>query len=72
MAYFLTVDGAWGQWGEWGACSVKCGSGKKSRTRGCDSPAPQNGGNSCSEDITEAADCTISTCSSVAGKDNDM
>ncbi|XP_013406580.1 A disintegrin and metalloproteinase with thrombospondin motifs adt-2 [Lingula anatina] len=42
-----SVDGNWGGWGPWSACSATCGSGKKTRTKACDNPAPSNGGSWC-------------------------
>jgi len=41
------VDGDWGGWGQWTQCSVSCGNGTVSRTRACDSPPPQHGGDPC-------------------------
>ncbi|XP_078374376.1 SCO-spondin-like [Oculina patagonica] len=41
------VDGSWGEWGEWSTCTKTCKQGKQSRTRECNSPAPQYGGKAC-------------------------
>ena len=47
---FKSVDGNWGEWREWGACSKKCGPGQRTRTRGCNNPAPAYGGSACTGD----------------------
>ena len=64
---FEKVDGEWGEWGGWEVCSKKCGTGKTKRTRECDDPAPEHGGNNCTgSDIQEKgrylAHNTIFTC----------
>ncbi|XP_048746179.2 uncharacterized protein LOC125658800 [Ostrea edulis] len=56
------VDGNWGSWGSYGACSVTCGSGKKSRSRSCNNPAPTGGGSNCPGSSTSSATCTLSAC----------
>ncbi|XP_076472749.1 uncharacterized protein LOC143302101 isoform X14 [Babylonia areolata] len=56
------IDGNWGSWGPYGPCSVTCGEGSKSRTRQCDNPAPQNGGNSCSGPGANNAQCNVAAC----------
>ena len=38
------MDGNWGQWGHFGLCNTAC---KKSRSRSCNNPAPENGGAKC-------------------------
>ena len=40
------VRGNWGQWRN-ATCTKTCGSGTRTRTRLCDSPAPSNGGSQC-------------------------
>ena len=47
------VHGGWSGWGGWSGCSVTCGSGFRSRSRSCNSPARQYGGNRCSGSSTE-------------------
>ncbi|XP_076472746.1 uncharacterized protein LOC143302101 isoform X13 [Babylonia areolata] len=56
------IDGNWGSWGPYGPCSVTCGEGSKSRTRQCDNPAPQNGGNTCSGPGANIAQCNVAAC----------
>ncbi|KAL4230559.1 Thrombospondin type 1 repeat-containing protein [Mactra antiquata] len=41
------VDGQWGQWTSYGPCNTKCGAGLRTRTRVCDMPPPQYGGQEC-------------------------
>ncbi|XP_059142334.1 uncharacterized protein LOC131929966 [Physella acuta] len=53
------IHGSWGRWGEWSECSVTCGSGQRSRTRVCDSPAPRGGGEDCIGVDHEKNVCTI-------------
>ncbi|XP_068697131.1 A disintegrin and metalloproteinase with thrombospondin motifs adt-1-like [Montipora foliosa] len=51
------VDGSWGEWSQWSVCSKSCKQGKHSRTRKCNSPAPQYGGKKCKGDSSETEDC---------------
>ncbi|XP_068710256.1 SCO-spondin-like [Montipora foliosa] len=44
-----TVDGAWGSWSPWAPCSVTCAWGNRVRTRNCNNPRPQYGGQPCPE-----------------------
>ncbi|XP_028394319.1 uncharacterized protein LOC114518504 isoform X2 [Dendronephthya gigantea] len=56
------VDGGWNNWGEWTECSAKCGTGDISRSRQCDSPAPQYGGKKCPGKATESVPCNFHKC----------
>ncbi|XP_055958261.1 SCO-spondin [Patella vulgata] len=52
------IDGNWNEWQDWaplGKCSKSCGAGfiKETRTRVCDNPEPQYGGEDCWGDSTE-------------------
>ena len=63
---FLTdvVNGQWSQWGPWGTCSETevCNRGSKVRTRQCNSPAPQNGGQLCAGPGSESEECPKTNC----------
>ncbi|XP_064631894.1 hemicentin-1-like [Lineus longissimus] len=41
------IDGGWSLWGSWTHPTISCGEGEQKRTRSCDSPVPQFGGNGC-------------------------
>ncbi|KAK7487427.1 hypothetical protein BaRGS_00021389, partial [Batillaria attramentaria] len=56
------LDGQYGQWSEWGQCTRTCGGGEQIRTRACDSPMPQNGGQHCSGPEEETQDCNTNPC----------
>ena len=61
----LLVDGVWGEWSDWELCPVSCGGAEHSRTRPCDSPAPQYGGKECTDDgsnDTESRKCNEIPC----------
>ncbi|KAM6931014.1 LOW QUALITY PROTEIN: complement component C7 [Xenentodon cancila] len=47
------ITGAWSCWSAWSSCSV----GRRSRSRSCTNPSPQNGGQSCIGEATETSDC---------------
>nr|XP_046211417.1 semaphorin-5A-like isoform X1 [Oncorhynchus gorbuscha] len=57
----LTLDGGFGPWTGWGACSHTDGGSADSclcRTRPCDNPKPQCGGQSCHGLSVEVANCS--------------
>ncbi len=51
------VDGNWGEWSEWSTCTKTCKQGKQSRTRECNSPAPQYGGKKCNGTSSQKQVC---------------
>lgn len=51
------VDGNWGPWSPWSFCAITCGSGTISRSRNCDNPKPNNGGDICSGNANEEQNC---------------
>ena len=59
-----TVAGNWGDWSPWMPCSQTCGNGEKTRTRLCNNPSPQFGGDDCNGDDSESTPCNPSPCPS--------
>ncbi|XP_047447611.1 complement component C7 [Mugil cephalus] len=47
------IHGSWSCWSSWSFCSA----GRRSRSRSCSNPPPQNGGQHCFGDRTESSDC---------------
>ncbi|XP_013378635.1 SCO-spondin [Lingula anatina] len=58
------IDGGWGSWSTWSSCTVTCGGGVISRSRSCDSPPPQFGGQNCSGSDVDTQECATNTCPS--------
>ncbi|XP_060592574.1 SCO-spondin-like isoform X2 [Ruditapes philippinarum] len=56
------VNGNWGIWSPWSFCSITCGPGSISRIRECNSPGPENGGNSCYGESSEEISCFMLPC----------
>ena len=57
------IDGDFGEWEAWGQCSHTCGESFRSRTRKCDNPAPQNGGQGCNVRwSTQNIRCNVTNC----------
>ncbi|XP_078687492.1 hemicentin-1-like isoform X2 [Branchiostoma floridae x Branchiostoma belcheri] len=56
------VHGKWSPWTEWSECSATCGRGERTRTRSCNKPQPQYGGNSCLGDSSQVQACRIRSC----------
>lgn len=51
------VDGNWGCWSTWSTCNAAY---RRSRTRECNNPAPQQGGKRCEGEKLQEEDCTFS------------
>ncbi|XP_045890547.1 complement component C7 [Micropterus dolomieu] len=47
------IHGSWACWSAWSSCS----GGRRSRSRSCSNPTPQNGGQHCIGEPTETTDC---------------
>ena len=62
----LLVDGGWGKWSKWSKCNAKCPKtkGKQMRTRKCDNPVPENGGENCVGKKKAEKSCKIKCCKS--------
>ena len=58
----ITVDGGWSDYSEWTPCSASCGGGSQERTRECDNPQPENGGQACTGTAKETRPCNILPC----------
>ncbi|XP_023377508.1 thrombospondin-2 [Pteropus vampyrus] len=56
------IDGRWSPWSPWSACTVTCAGGIRERTRVCNSPEPQHGGQACVGDVREQQMCSRRTC----------
>ncbi|WAR28602.1 HMCN1-like protein, partial [Mya arenaria] len=65
----VAIDGAWGEWSENG-CSATCGSGRSTKVRVCDNPAPSNGGNVCTGDTMIVESCIIRECTAEESSDS--
>nr|UTK45904.1 sushi, HYR, ephrin receptor-like, and EGF domain-containing protein [Crepidula fornicata] len=57
LCQFLKVHGGYGEWASWTTCSATCG-GTQQRERECNNPAPQYGGDNCTESHVQTAVCT--------------
>lgn len=62
VSLFIAVDGGWSDWSEFSQCSVTCGGGKMARSRVCDNPLPQHGGNNCTGAEKEIERCNTYSC----------
>jgi thrombospondin 1 len=59
------VNGGWGNWSEWEECPVSCGGADQRRTRACDTPTPEFGGDDCTVDgstNSETQRCNENSC----------
>ena len=61
----LLVNGGWSAWTSWSTCTVTCDGGTTTKTRSCDNPEPENGGDDCEGDTYKTIDCNTIAC---AGK----
>ncbi|KAJ8321738.1 hypothetical protein KUTeg_000209 [Tegillarca granosa] len=56
------VHGVWSSWTSWGTCTVTCGGGTHTRSRLCNNPAPQYGGDNCTGADNGIQDCNTHNC----------
>ena len=56
------VSGGFTNWTDWSECDRQCGSGQQEKTRFCNDPAPQHGGDECSGETRQLQDCTMPDC----------
>lgn len=65
----ILVHGGWGDWTEWEECPVSCGGADQGRTRVCDNPVPEFGGDDCTVDGSSASEtqrCNENPCPSTS------
>ena len=68
ISIYFSVHGEWGQWSNWTECDKPCGVGFQNRSRVCDDPAPQHGGDDCVGTLTNQTQlCNVHYC---PGKDH--
>ncbi|WAR26346.1 LOW QUALITY PROTEIN: HMCN1-like protein [Mya arenaria] len=56
------INGYWSDWAAWGACDVTCGNGTMTRSRSCDNPQPEFGGEDCVGNATDVTECPDTCC----------
>ncbi len=56
------VSGGFTNWTDWSECDSECGSGQQEKTRSCNNPAPQHGGDECSGETRKLQDCIMPDC----------
>ncbi|XP_022780154.1 coadhesin-like [Stylophora pistillata] len=64
------VDGGYSDWTEFSECTVTCGGGVHQRTRDCNNPAPDNGGQNCERlgPAMESEQCNVKSCPTKAAE----
>lgn len=63
------IPGEWSTWTSWGACAVSCGLGLAARTRMCNNPYPNYGGDHCFGSPSEYKACFTHGCQDGAWSD---
>lgn len=62
MCHLWIVDGNWSEWSPWEECTRSCGHGNRTRTRTCNNPSAQHGGQPCEGNAVEIIMCNIRPC----------
>ena len=62
LCSIFPVDGDWSVWTEWTLCSKVCNGGEQTRSRECNNPAPQHGGNDCLGHKRDTRPCNVFAC----------
>lgn len=65
---FCPIHGNWGEWSSFSRCSATCGSGSAERTRACDNPVPQHGGDYCQGPNIDVKNCDSGVPCSIDGE----
>lgn len=58
----LPINGLWSKWGDYDECSRTCGGGVQKKSRECNNPSPQHGGNYCTGDRVRYRSCNTQEC----------
>ncbi|XP_071802483.1 A disintegrin and metalloproteinase with thrombospondin motifs 10-like [Asterias amurensis] len=61
----VVINGGWSNWTPFGQCSLTCGLGLWTRTRQCNNPVPQNGGQQCAGSSSDTQTCFVQACLTV-------
>nr|XP_022339841.1 semaphorin-5B-like isoform X4 [Crassostrea virginica] len=60
--YTPPINGGWSGFGSYSGCTKTCGSGTQSRSRSCNNPTPQWGGDQCPGSATQTIACNTHSC----------
>nr|XP_022339845.1 semaphorin-5B-like [Crassostrea virginica] len=60
--YTPPINGGWSGFGSYGGCTKTCGSGTQTRSRSCNNPTPQWGGDQCPGSATQSIACNTHSC----------
>lgn len=62
LLHLVPRNGEWGSFGQYTTCTKTCGGGTQYRTRGCNNPAPANGGRPCVGQSFQKRTCANNPC----------
>lgn len=65
----IVVDGQWSPWSAWSTCTADCNGGQRTRTRQCNSPAPDCNGAPCDGPATQSEPCNTQPCTGITCTD---